>query len=70
MGSSPLGKTSCWAYDCDKESYEMADRLMASAWLQELKEALAESPREPVMPNSKTSKKSIQPEDTLSRQTL
>jgi hypothetical protein len=30
---------------------------------------LAESPREPVMPNSKTSKKSIQPEDTLSRQT-
>jgi hypothetical protein len=34
-----------WAYDCDKESCEMADRLAASIELQELKEALAESPR-------------------------
>jgi hypothetical protein len=30
-----------------------------------LKEALAKSPPELVMPDSKTSKKSIQPEDTL-----
>jgi hypothetical protein len=32
-----------WAYDSDKESCEMADRLVASAEIQELKEALAES---------------------------
>jgi hypothetical protein len=32
------------AYDCDKESCEMADRLTVSAELQELKKALAESP--------------------------
>jgi hypothetical protein len=32
------------AYDCDKESYEMADKLVASVELQELKEALAKSP--------------------------
>jgi hypothetical protein len=42
------------AYDCDKESYESA-----SAKLQELKDALAESPLDPIMPNSKNSKKSI-----------
>jgi hypothetical protein len=57
-----------WAYDCDKESCEMADRLAASAKHQELKEALAESPLVLVMPDSKTSKKSIQPEDALSKQ--
>jgi hypothetical protein len=55
------------AYDCDKESYEMADKLMASTELQELKEGLAESPPDPVMPDSKNSKKFIQPEDTLSK---
>jgi hypothetical protein len=33
------------AYDYDKESYEMADKLAASTELQELKEALAESPQ-------------------------
>jgi hypothetical protein len=32
------------AYDCDKESCEMANRLAAFTELQELKEALAESP--------------------------
>jgi hypothetical protein len=36
-----------WAYDSDKESCEMADRLVASAEIQELKEALAESPPPP-----------------------
>jgi hypothetical protein len=54
-----------WAFDCNRESYEMADRLTASAELQELKQALAESPPDPVMPVAKTSKTSIQPEDTL-----
>jgi hypothetical protein len=54
------------AYDCVKESCEISDRLVASAELQELKEALADPPppQEPVTPDSKTSKKSIQPEDT------
>jgi hypothetical protein len=49
------------AYNCDKESGEMGDRLTASAELQEFKEALDESPPppEPVMPDSKNSKKSI-----------
>jgi hypothetical protein len=55
------------AYDCDMESYEMADRLIASAELRELKESLAKSPSDPVMPDSKASKTSIQPEDALSR---
>jgi hypothetical protein len=32
------------AFDCDRESLERADRLMASIELQELKQALAESP--------------------------
>jgi hypothetical protein len=32
------------AYDCDREICEMADRLIASAELQELKESLVESP--------------------------
>jgi hypothetical protein len=48
------------AYDCDKESCEMTDRLTASAELRELKESMAESPPpDPVMPDSKTSKMSI-----------
>jgi hypothetical protein len=50
-----------WAYDSDKESCEMADRLVASVEIQELKEALAESPppQDPVVPDYKNSKKSI-----------
>jgi hypothetical protein len=31
------------AYDCDRESCEMADALLASAELQDLKKALAKS---------------------------
>jgi hypothetical protein len=48
------------------ESCETVDRVLASAELQELKEALAESPLPPdlVMPEAKTS---IQLEDTLSK---
>jgi hypothetical protein len=55
------------AYDCNKESCETADRLIASAKLQLLKKALAESHRNAVMPEAKTSKTSIQMEDTLSK---
>jgi hypothetical protein len=34
-------------FDCDRESCETADRLLASAELQELKQALAKSPPRP-----------------------
>jgi hypothetical protein len=53
------------AFDYDRESCEMADRLTASTELQDLKQALAESPLDPVMPEAKTSKTSIQSEDSL-----
>jgi hypothetical protein len=56
-----------WAFDCDRESCEIADRLTSSIELQELKQAMVESPLDPVMPEAKTSKMSIQPEDTLSK---
>jgi hypothetical protein len=39
-----------WAYDCDRESCETADRLMSSAELEDLKQTLAESPP-PLGPN-------------------
>jgi hypothetical protein len=52
------------AFDCDRESCDIADRLTVSIELQELKQALTESPPDPVMPKAKTS---IQPEDTLSK---
>jgi hypothetical protein len=55
------------AYDSEKESYEMADRLTASVELRELKESLAESPQDPIIPDSKAFKMSIQPEDALSK---
>jgi hypothetical protein len=55
------------AFDCDRESCETADRLTASAELQELKQALVESHPDPIMPEAKTSKMSIQPKDTLSK---
>jgi hypothetical protein len=55
------------AYDSGRESCEMADRLMASADLQDLKQALVESPLEPVMPEANTSMMSIQSEDLLSK---
>jgi hypothetical protein len=42
-------------------------RLLASAELQDLKKALAESHPDPIMPQAKTSKMSIQLEDTLSK---
>jgi hypothetical protein len=56
------------AFDCDGESCETADRLIVSAELQELKQALAESlPPDPIIFVAKTS---IQPEDTLSKTIL
>jgi hypothetical protein len=54
-------------YDCDRESYEMANKLLASAELQELKTALVESHPSPIIPEAKTSKVSIQLEDNLSK---
>jgi hypothetical protein len=54
-------------YDCDRESCEMADRIMASIELKDLKHALAESSPDSVMPEAKTSKMSIQLEDVLSK---
>jgi hypothetical protein len=47
------------AFDCDRESCETADRLMASVELQDLKQALAESPPDPIIHEVKTSKMSI-----------
>jgi hypothetical protein len=55
------------AFDCDRESCEIVDKLMALTELQELKQALVESPPDPVMPEAMTSKTSIQLEDTLSK---
>jgi hypothetical protein len=55
------------AIDYDRESYEKTDRLTASAELQEVNQALVESPPDQVMPVAKTSKTSIQPEDTLGK---
>jgi hypothetical protein len=52
------------AYDCNKESCEMDDRLTTSVELQELKKALAESPLDLIMPKAKTS---IQSKDSLSK---
>jgi hypothetical protein len=44
------GDAKC-AYDCDRESCKMDERLTVSVELQELKKALAESPPpDPVMP--------------------
>jgi hypothetical protein len=53
------------AFDCDRESCETADRLLAVVELQGLKQALVESRPDPVMSEAKTSMTSIQPEDTL-----
>jgi hypothetical protein len=55
------------AYNCDKESCETVDRLTMSTEVQELKKALAEYPLDPIMPEAKTSKTSIQLEDSLSK---
>jgi hypothetical protein len=40
---------------------------LASVELEELKKALADSHPNPIMPETKTSKLSIQPEDTLNK---
>jgi hypothetical protein len=45
----------------------MTDALLASIELQNLKKAMTESPLNLVMPESKTSKLSIQPEDKLGK---
>jgi hypothetical protein len=58
------------AYDCDRESCEMTDRLMASVELQDLNRGLVKPPLDPVMPEAKTSKMSIRLEDSLSKSIL
>jgi hypothetical protein len=55
------------AYDYDRESCETADMLQASTELQELKKALAHTHPDPIMFEAKTSKSSIQLEDTLNK---
>jgi hypothetical protein len=55
------------AFDCDRESCEIVDSLPTSAEHQELKQAMAESHPYSAMPKVKTSKMSIQQEDTLSK---
>jgi hypothetical protein len=55
------------AYDRGRESYEIADMLLASTEVQELRTALAEFHLDPIMPEAKTSKVSIQLEDNLSK---
>jgi hypothetical protein len=57
------------AFNCDRESCETCDILLASVELQELTQALAESPPPPLVPvmPEATSKTFIQLEDTLSK---
>jgi hypothetical protein len=58
------------AYDYDRQSCEMADRMTTSAELKKLKGSLAEYPPPPlklVVLDSKASKMSIQLENTLSK---
>jgi hypothetical protein len=43
-----------WAFDYDRESCETVDRFTASIELQDLKQALAESPPNLVIPEAKT----------------
>jgi hypothetical protein len=70
MESSPSGGDVKQAYDYDKERCDMANRLTVSTELYELKESLAEFPLDPIKPDSKTYKMSIQPKDTLRKQVL
>jgi hypothetical protein len=59
------------AFDCNRESCVIADRLMTSTEHQELKQALAESPPlDQELKQAKTSKMFIQPEDILSKTIL
>jgi hypothetical protein len=48
------------AFDYDRESCEIVEKLMAFVELPELKQALVVSPLDPIMPVAKTSKTSIQ----------
>jgi hypothetical protein len=60
------GDVKC-TYDYDRESCETTDMLLTATKFQELKKALVESHPDPIMPDAKTSKMSIQPKDTLSK---
>jgi hypothetical protein len=58
------------AYNCDRESCEMTNALVAFVEHQNLKKAMAESPPDPIVPESNTSKLSIQLEGKLSKTIL
>jgi hypothetical protein len=58
------------AFYCDMESCKIADRLLASTELQELKQVLSESSLDLVMTEAIICKTSIQPEDTFSETIL
>jgi hypothetical protein len=55
------------AYDCDWESCETVDAVLASTELKSFKKTLDKSPLDLVMPESKTSRLSIQSEDKLTK---
>jgi hypothetical protein len=52
------------AFDCDRESCETANNIYRAP---SVEKGLGRVPLDPVMPEAKTSKMSIQPEDTLSK---
>jgi hypothetical protein len=58
------------AFYCDMESCKIADRLLASTELQELKQVLSESSLDLVMTEAIICKTSIQPVDTFSETIL
>jgi hypothetical protein len=55
-----------WAFDCDRESCEMADRLSVCRAPRH-EAGLGRVPSHPVIPDAKTSKTSNQSEDSLSK---
>jgi hypothetical protein len=59
-----------YAYNCDRESCEMTNALVAFVEHQNLKKAMVESLPDPIVPESKTSKLSIQLEGKLSKTIL
>jgi hypothetical protein len=66
-GVTSIGGDVRWAFDCNSESCETTIRLLASAKPPRAEASLAQVPPDPVMPKAKTSKSSIQSEDTLSK---
>jgi hypothetical protein len=63
---SVKGDVKC-AYNYNRESRETTDRLTTSVELQELKKNMAKSHLDPIMPEAKSSKTSIQLEDSFGK---